>query len=263
MQNAHVHKFDEAYERLLVAIATRASGRGILVIAVLLYGGIGLALPLMLGWTVPWLVSMNIIGTLLAGTMLLLWFAVRWQAATRRHLIEWTGDLRLLDAQEFEWLVGEVFRREGWKVEETGRQDAADGGIDLALTRPGERRIVQCKRWTAKWVGVEDVRAFAGAVTREGMPASAGTFVTLSDFTEQARKEARSLGMTLLDNRDLYEHVEKVRRPQACPLCQAPMLLDRSPRGWWFRCVTARCAGKRDLGGDPARAVDLLTQPPA
>lgn len=64
MQNAHVRKFDEAYERLLVAIATRASGRGILVLAVLLYGGIGLALPLTLGWTVAWLVSVNIIVSL-------------------------------------------------------------------------------------------------------------------------------------------------------------------------------------------------------
>jgi hypothetical protein len=262
MQNALMRRFDEAYERALMAIATRASGRAIVAIAVTLYGGIGLALPLALGWSVPWLVSMNITGTLLAGTILLLWFAVRWQAASRRHLVEWTGDLRLLDAQEFEWLVGEVFRREGWKVEETGRQDGPDGGIDLIVTRQGEKRIVQCKRWTAKWVGVDDVRSFAGAVTREGLRPTAGTFVTLSDFTEQARKEAKSMGLTLLDNRDLYERVEKVRRPDACPICQAPMLLDRSPRGWWFRCVTSGCTGKRDLGRDPARAVDLLTQPP-
>jgi hypothetical protein len=263
MQNAHVRRFDEAYERLLIAIATRASDRGVLVIAVLLYGGLGLALPLSLGLSVPWLVSMNVMGTLAAASVVLMWFVVRVQAAYRRHLIEWTGDLRLLDAREFEWLVGEVFRREGWRVEETGRQDAPDGGIDLAVTRPGERRIVQCKRWTSWRVGVDDVRAFAGTLTREGLPASAGIFVTLSDFTEQARNEAGTLRLELLDNRDLYARVEKVRRPEACPVCRAPMLLDRSPRGWWFRCVTSSCTGKRDLGRDPGRAVDLLTQPPS
>lgn len=189
---------DDLYERVLVGIAEHSSGKAILAIAIVLYGGLGLAFPLALGWSTAGLVAMNITGTLLAGTMLLLWFAVRWQAASRRHLIEWTGDLRLLDAQEFEWLVGEVFRREAWSVEETGRQDGPDGGIDLIVTRSGEKRIVQCKRWTAKWVGVEDVRAFAGAITREGMLASVGTFVTLSDFTEQARQEAKALGMALL-----------------------------------------------------------------
>ena len=49
-----------------------------------------------------------------------------------------TGDTSLLSAEEFEWLVGELFRREGWKVEETGRQESPDGSIDLDLVRAGE-----------------------------------------------------------------------------------------------------------------------------
>jgi hypothetical protein len=35
--------------------------------------------------------------------------AVRVEAGHRRHLVEWTTNLRHLDAAEFEWLVGEVF----------------------------------------------------------------------------------------------------------------------------------------------------------
>jgi hypothetical protein len=35
-----------------------------------------------------------------------------------------------------------------------------------------------------------------------------------------------------------------------------------SPKGWWFRCVTPTCSGKRDLGTDPGHAVELLTQLP-
>jgi HJR/Mrr/RecB family endonuclease len=247
----------------MVAIASRASERGILLIALALYGGIGLALPLGLGWSVWWLVSANVFGTMLAGVLLLLWIALQVQAGRRRNLLEWTTDLRRLDAAEFEWLVGELFRREGWKVEERGRQGRPDGGIDLMLTRGRERAIVQCKRWRSWQVGVEDVRSFAGVLAREGLEAKGGVFVTLSGFTEQARTEAKQLGLTLVDNIDLYTRVEKVRRPEPCPNCGAAMMLDRSPRGWWFRCVRSGCGGKRDLGRDPAQALELLTQPPA
>jgi hypothetical protein len=200
---------------------------------------------------------------LLAGSLILVWFAVRVQATYRRHLVEWTTDLRLLDSAEFEWLVGEIFRRDGWKVEETGRRDGPDGNIDLRLSKGGKRGLVQCKRWASWLVGVDDIRAFAGTLMREGLPGTSGIFVTLSDFTGQAREEAKRVGITLVDNRDLYARVEQVRRIEACPTCGSSMLLDRSAQGWWFRCVTNGCQGKRDLGKDPARAVELLTELPS
>lgn len=260
--NAAVKRLDEALDRMILAMATRASGRTIAVLALPLYAGVGLALPLGLGWSVSWLVAANVIGTTFAGILILMWVGVQVQAHHRRNLIEWTTDLRLLDSEEFEWLVGEVFRREGWTVEETGRRDGPDGNIDLSLKRNGTRSIVQCKRWQSWLVGVDDVRGFAGTLMREGLPGSAGAFVTLSGFTDQAREEAKKTGLTLVDNRDLFARVEKVRRSEACPTCGASMVLDRSSRGWWFRCVAQGCAGKRDLGNDPARAVELLTQIP-
>jgi restriction system protein len=154
---------------------------------------------------------------------------VSWSAQTRdrRHLIEWTSDLRLLTPEEFEWLVGEVFHREGWKVRETGRQDAPDGNIDLELMRQGQRVIVQCKRWKSWQVGVKEVREFAGTLMREGLPPNAGVFVTLSDFTPQARAEGEKIGITLVDNRDLYARIEKVRRSELCLICGKPMILAR------------------------------------
>ena len=261
--NGSVSKSDDLFERAILALVTRVSGRTVAVIALLLYAGGGLALPLSLHWSVPWLVWANVLGTVLAATVSLGWLGVQIQATYRRHLVEWTTDLRLLDAAEFEWLVGELFTREGWKVEETGRQGGPDGNIDLRLSKDGQRSIVQCKRWTSWLVGVDDVRAFAGTLLREGLPGSAGIFVTLSGFTDQARAEAKAAHLTLVDNHDLYGRVEQVRRKEPCPICQAPMVLDRSARGWWFRCVSGRCSGKRDLGTDPARAVELLTGPPS
>jgi hypothetical protein len=261
--NPSMSRFDDAIERALLAFAKRASGLAVALVALLLYGGLGLALPLIFGWSTNWLISANLTGTCLAATLILVWLGVKIQARDRRHLIEWTTDLRLLASDEFEWLVGEVFRRDGWKVEETGRVDGPDGNVDLRVTKAGGPVIVQCKRWASWRVGVDDVRAFGGTLMREGLPGSGGIFVTLSDFTPQARDEAKKLGLTLMDNHDLYERVEKVRRSEPCPTCGSPMVLDRSQRGWWFRCVAKGCAGKRDLGNDPARAVELLTDLPS
>jgi hypothetical protein len=248
------------YDSLVFDRVAHLPGRVVVLIAVLFYPGVALVVPLALGWSVPYLIDANLIGAAVAATTCIGWYVVQIQAKDRRHLVEWTTDLRLLDAAEFEFLVGELFRREGWKVEETGRQDAPDGNIDLKLSRGRQRRIVQCKRWTAKWVGVEDVRAFGGTLLREGLLGTDGVFVTLSEFTQQAMDEARESGLTLVDHRDLFARVEKIRRIEPCPECQDPMVLGRSDYGWWFRCVRPGCNGKRDLGKDPGRAVELLTQ---
>lgn len=243
-------------------VARRASGRTIAAIAAFCYLGIGLALPIYLGWSVSWLVGANILGTTLAGLFILFWLVVLVQRAQRRHLVEWTTDLRHLSSTEFEWFVGELLRREGWQVDEIGQPGAPDGGIDLRIRRGKEVALVQCKRWESRHIGVELVRAFAGVVVREGASTRASIFVTLSEFTPFAVAEAGQLGITLWDHRDLFARAEQLRRPESCPVCSQPMLLDRSPHGWWFRCVRAGCSGKRDIGRDPAAAVELLTLPP-
>jgi hypothetical protein len=109
-------------------------------------------------------------------------------------------------------------------------------------------------------VGVDDIRAFAGTLLRENATGHSGIFVTLSDFTEAAREEAKRTGLTLIGRREVYAHIERVRRAEPCPNCQAPMLLDRSHHGWWFRCTSAGCTGKRNLDHEPALALDLLTE---
>jgi restriction endonuclease len=253
---------DSAIERLLMFVATKASGRGIVAVMAFCYGGIGLLLPIVIGASTLAFVSLNFTGAMCAFTFGLLWFAVRVERVHRRHLVEWTSDLRLLDAREFEWLVGEVFRREGWNVDEVGAHGKPDGNIDLRVSKGKDKAVVQCKRWTANLVGVDEIRRFAGTLMREGLTAKAGYFVTLSDFTEQAQAEAKQLGVVLIDGIDLYNRSEKLRRRESCPNCEAPMTLDRSIHGWWFRCTVPGCGGKRDLGSQPARAVELLTEAP-
>ena len=209
--------FDDAVERVLLFVGRRASDRGILALMALCYGGIGLLLPIGLGVSTLYFVTLNFFGAMAALVFGIVWFAVQVERIHRRHLVEWTSDLRRLDAREFEWLVGEVFRREGWRVDEVGAHGKPDGNVDLRMSKGKDKAVVQCKRWTANQVGVDEIRRFAGTLMREGLTAKAGYFVTLSDFTEQAQAEAKQLGVVLIDGIDLYNRSEKLAATRVVP----------------------------------------------
>jgi restriction system protein len=243
---------DDAFTRVVGRLPMSAA----LLLGAAVYTGVGLALPLGLGAHGVELIAYNVTGVMLGWAITLAWLFPRVEASQRRHLLEWTTDLRKLSAQEFEWLVGEVLRREGWDVAETGRQAAPDGNVDLRIHRGERVMLVQCKRWDSRQVGVDEVRKLAGTLMRDGLPGSAGMLVTLSEFTEQATAEATKLDMELVDGRQLLHRIEHVRASEPCPSCSAPMILDRSRHGWWLRCP--KCSGKRDLGNEPARALGLL-----
>ena len=261
---SRVHQMSERvglFERGVEWLVRHISGWQALVITLVLYPGIGLVLPLAAGFPTFYLVIFNLMGVVLAAVVGMGWIEVLGEAIHRRHLLDWTTELRHLDSTEFEWLVGELFRREGWSVEETGRTDGPDGNVDLVLTRGSERRIVQCKRWEAKPVGVDEIRLFLGTLTREKLPPASGIFVTLSNFNQRARAEATTAGLTLIDGGGLHVRIEQVKRREPCPECGAPMTLDKSRHGWWLRCGAKNCRGKRDLGRYPAIAVELLMSP--
>ncbi len=77
-----------------------------------------------------------------------------------------------LSWHEFELLMGEAFRQQGYVVSET--PEGADGGVDLELRRGGELHLVQCKHWRATKVGVAVVRELYGVMAARG---AAGGFV--------------------------------------------------------------------------------------
>ena len=104
-----------------------------------------------------------------------------------------------LDWREFERLVGHYFEQRGFAVVETG--GSADGGVDLKLSKDGERNLVQCKHWRARSVGVEPVRELYGVLA-----ASRGTgayMVTSGRYTRAARDFAQGREIQLLDGNDL------------------------------------------------------------
>lgn len=141
-----------------------------------------------------------------------------------------------LSWQEFEHLVGEIFRRRGYSVIETG--EGADGGVDLVARKDGKMILVQCKNWRTRDVGVSVVRELLGVVTARG--AAGGVVVTVGGFTDEARRFARVAQVELIDGDALRRLAHKVGnsaarpaslsvddpidRSLACPTCQSPMV---------------------------------------
>lgn len=113
--------------------------------------------------------------------------AVSAQAAIKRRLAFASAkdieSIRAMSWQEFETLIAETYRRQGFTVEETGG-GGADGGIDLILRGKGHKAIVQCKHWRQRQVGVKVVREMVGVMTHE--KADRVVIVTSGTYTQES-----------------------------------------------------------------------------
>lgn len=134
-----------------------------------------------------------------------------------RAKVDGAAAVRNMSWREFERLVGEAFRRRGYTVQETGAA-GADGGIDLRLSRAGERYLVQCKHWRAQQVGVPVVRELYGAMAAEG--AAGGFVVTSGRFTREAAQFASGRNIELIDGERLAGMIRDVRAAESA--VQAP-----------------------------------------
>ena len=145
--------------------------------------------------------------------------------------------------REFEMLVGEAFRQQGYTVTETGAA-GPDGGVDLVLRKGTERYLVQCKQWRALKVGVSVVREHYGVMAAQG--ASGGFVVTSGRFTQEAEAFAAGRHIQLIDGPQLQTMIRTARAktpagapepvaPKAttpsCPACQSPMVMRTAAKG--------------------------------
>lgn len=127
-------------------------------------------------------------------------------AVKRRKLYEGVqaradiGSLNDMSWEDFEYLVGEHFCRDGFQISRNGG-NGPDGGIDLVLRRGGETYLVQCKQWRAYRVGVQPVREFYGVMAANG--ATGGYFVTSGVFTADALRFVHGLNLELIDGKKL------------------------------------------------------------
>ncbi|MBE1159884.1 restriction endonuclease [Dyella acidiphila] len=130
----------------------------------------------------------------------------------RRLLDAQTGldSLRAISWREFELLVGEAFRRQGYVVQETGL-GGADGGIDLILRKHGQTTLVQCKQWKNQRVDVKVVREMFGLLTDRG--AAAVKIVAIGDYTADAQRFAQGKPIELIHGAALLAMVRAVQTP--------------------------------------------------
>ena len=139
-------------------------------------------------------------------------------SAARRHqrssLVTGVARSRAPDAldgmswQDFELLVGEAFRLQGYEVTELGGE-GPDGGVDLVLRKGKEKFLVQCKQWKAFKVGVQVVRELYGVMAAKG--AAGGFVVTSGSFTEEAIAFASGRNVTLVDGSKLFGLIQQAK----------------------------------------------------
>jgi len=148
-------------------------------------------------WLLPALAESNVVLRSLAAALhdRAWWFAVPFlvvaviaalRSAHRRDLLSGPvglDTLKTMSWQNFERLVGEAYRRQGYAVEEAGGS-APDGGVDLMIFRRGRKTVVQRKRWKSHQVGVTLIREFFGVTVSE--KAERGIFVTTGTYTPDA-----------------------------------------------------------------------------
>jgi restriction system protein len=196
----------------------------------------------------------------------------------------WSAEsIRELSWQEFERLIADLFRRQGYPVEERGRDaenaGTGDGGVDLVLTdpkTPGAHYLVQCKQYRVWDVGEPKVREFFGAMAAWQTKCE-GIIVTCGRFTQPAQAFAVGKPLRLVDGDGLLRLLnqsndlmpsammaapEQVREasvqpiPQSlattaprCPQCGGTMLRRFATRGarqgraFWGCTAYPRCKG--------------------
>lgn len=127
---------------------------------------------------------------------------------------------------EFEILVGEHFRRQGFQVSRQGG-NGPDGGVDLVLKNKSETYLVQCKQWKAYKVGVQLVRELYGVMASRG--AAGGYVVTSGVFTDEAQTFAKGLNVELIDGRTLRQIIDNARKPAAAAVQQPTAVQATAP----------------------------------
>lgn len=168
--------------------------------------------------------------------------------------------------REFEVLVGEYFRRQGFNVVDSGG-GGPDGGVDVFLQKGADRYLVQCKQWRALRVGVQPVRELYGVMAARRV--AGGFVVTSGDFTQEAINFAEGREIQLINGKTLQHGIQAQAQPlkspatpvppveskPVCPLCSAPMLLRTArsgpaPGGQFWACShfsQTKCRGTRSI----------------
>jgi restriction system protein len=164
-----------------------------------------------------------------------------WLDTRRLNRQKGLESIRQLSWQEFERLLAEAYRRQGFEVVQRGGP-RADGGADLELHKYGEVLLVQAKHWRTRAVRLPQVRELWGAVADEH--ADGAILVTSGWLTSEARHFTKGKNLTLLDGPELAAMITQLQRTgverhdpsegeegRICPSCGRPMALRVARKG--------------------------------
>ncbi|MEE8119614.1 MAG: DUF2034 domain-containing protein [Gammaproteobacteria bacterium] len=178
--------------------------------------------------------------------------------------------LRHLSWDEFEVLIAESFRRDGFVVrEESG------GGVDQVLEKGEEKFLVQCKHWKAKRVGAKEIRELygimaahnatgsylitAGMFSKEAILYASGKRIELIDgprlvhLIEEAQQEDSEITDSRLGETMYDESITQPKRVILCPRCGRNMArktekVNNGEERAYYGCSNfPTCKGRRDI----------------
>jgi restriction system protein len=153
----------------------------------------------------------------LAGSVMS-WFRRRHAHQLHADAVQRSDGIAQMGWRDFETLVAEHFRRQGFAATETGG-GGLDGGVDVQIRRGSDRYLVQCKHWRARRVGVEPVRELYGLIAAQRL--AGGYVVTSGDFTDAARAFAKGREIVLINGQALQRGL-RAGASHTAPPVQAP-----------------------------------------
>jgi restriction system protein len=144
--------------------------------------------------------------------------------------------LAAIEWRRFEALCEALYAQAGFTTR--SQSHGADGGIDIWLhSRHSDiPRIVQCKHWQSKVVGVKEMREFFGVMASHQL--KSGTYVTSSTFSADAAAFAKANGIHAQDGAALLKVIGQ-RTPE-----QQAALLAVAYEGEYWRPTCASCGTK-------------------
>lgn len=150
--------------------------------------------------------------------------------------------LQDLSWQDFEFLLSEWFKKQGYSTELTGG-GGADGGIDIKLHKDNQLYLVQCKHYKAWKVSVNVVRELYGVMTAE--KALGGFIVTSGRFTNEAYAFVQGKQIELVDGPKLVEILDSnsiqntevlETKSDVCPQCGSKLVERKGKYGKFLGC---------------------------
>lgn len=117
--------------------------------------------------------------------------------------------IRALPQQRFQQFIAEVFQGQGYTVAQWGNA-APDRGVDLMLTRAGEKVLVQCRRWRSETIDVAFVRQLYDAMESEH--ASGCVFLASGTYSGAALQFAAGKPVRLIGGGELAGMLREMKR---------------------------------------------------